>query len=310
MAGTDHLQEAGRLLAQDLREIRETRKIALETLLEATRLPRDIMKMFDENALVDHPAFNRVYLRSIVGTYADVIGVQRHEALLALDETLDGRYDGALGRIYLKTDDEASEIGEAGDTPDPTVSMAEDEDAAPEGEDSTLPSKTVSPIRTDDKARVLLPRKFGWIMITAVAILALLIVWFIWMFGGTGSAEVPPVVTIPIDTAEVVREPDWIILGDSMEFEVIAVADVLAPIRITRDRFPRSPYWIEHGDTAHFSAVDRIVFESRFILGLADIRLEGHLLSDSLIGTDGRLVLTRERAQRWLDSLAVQVARR
>jgi hypothetical protein len=45
-------------------------------------------------------------------------------------------------------------------------------------------------------------------------------------------------------------------------------------------------------------------------LDVADILMEGYLVPDSLIDETGLLVMTRERGQAWLDSLAVYRASR
>ena len=85
MSSSDKLKEAGRRLAKDLKDLREERHVDVEVLLKATRLPPDILEKFDESALVDHPAFNRVYLRSIVASYARVLEIDVSSAQDALE---------------------------------------------------------------------------------------------------------------------------------------------------------------------------------------------------------------------------------
>jgi len=86
-----------------------------------------------------------------------------------------------------------------------------------------------------------------------------------------------------------------------MVFQVIALYAPVDPIRVTRDQWARRPYWIEFGDTLTFRAAETIIFESDIESAL--IELEGYALSDSLIDSKGRIELSRERAQRWLDLL-------
>lgn len=93
--------EAGRRFAADLREIREARSVTLDDLHDGSKIPRGLLKSFEEDGLFDHPMFNRVYLRSFVRTYAEMVDVSPALALAALDEALEGDYQGRLGSEYL-----------------------------------------------------------------------------------------------------------------------------------------------------------------------------------------------------------------
>ena len=92
---------AGIRFANDLRKIREAKGITLEELYDETKIPRGLLEAFEENGLFDHPMFNRVYLRSFVRTYADVIGISSEIAVQALDEAVEGEYLGGLAETYL-----------------------------------------------------------------------------------------------------------------------------------------------------------------------------------------------------------------
>ena len=105
MSEPNKLGAAGRRLAGDLRALREAREVDVEALLKATRLPPDIMEQFDESALVDHPAFNRVYLRSIISSYARLLEIDVDQARTALEKALAGEYRGELRARYLESDD-------------------------------------------------------------------------------------------------------------------------------------------------------------------------------------------------------------
>ncbi len=118
MADTKQVREAGKLLGADLKAIREARHIGKDKILEATRLPRDVVDEFDRSCLVDHPAFNKVYLQSIARSYAGVLGLLKEEVQEAVSDALAGIYDGSLGRRYLEQ----------------PVGTAEEADAAEEGE--------------------------------------------------------------------------------------------------------------------------------------------------------------------------------
>ena len=91
--------------ASDLHVIRQQRDVSLDAIHEATRIAIPLLKSFEDNALVDHPAFNRVYLRSLVRAYAQTIGIDIEEALQALEDALDGTYSGRLADTYAPESD-------------------------------------------------------------------------------------------------------------------------------------------------------------------------------------------------------------
>ena len=90
MAETESKLEAGRRLARDLRSIRRSRSIDIKEVLDATRLAEDIIEQLEDTALMGNPMFNRVYLRSILGSYAAVLGVSHADIMSALDDALLG----------------------------------------------------------------------------------------------------------------------------------------------------------------------------------------------------------------------------
>lgn len=329
MAETNHLRKAGRRLARDLRELREKLEIPLEDLLDATRLPRDIIAQFDETALVDHPAYNRVYLGYILRTCADVLGIDRQDALSALDQALEGTYDGELARKYLDADDESVSDGLTSDVnegEEPEETSKEELDSIP-GPGRKIVSDTGVLHRLLDSTseffsgwllslrqrlpsgkRALLPRQYRRTIFGSVASLVLFILWLLWLFQGPESSDYEQGDQALADTVVVSAEPDWIVLPDSMHFSVIARDDVLAPIRVRVDQDRQREYWVEHSDTAHFLVADSIEF-SRWIY-LARFQLEGIEIPDSFRENRNRIFMTRPRAQSWLDSLVVRAERR
>ncbi len=72
-------------LAAEFRSQRERNGFTLHEVFEETRIPLDVLEAFEQNALRDHPTFNRVYLRSVVRSYASAIGFPESEALQALE---------------------------------------------------------------------------------------------------------------------------------------------------------------------------------------------------------------------------------
>ena len=92
----------------DLRRIRESRALTLEGLHESTKIPLSVLEDFEETGLFDNPMFNRVYLRSLVRTYASYVGIPTKTMLEALDEALLDSYKGDLARLYLEEESEES----------------------------------------------------------------------------------------------------------------------------------------------------------------------------------------------------------
>ena len=103
--------------------------MTLESLHEATKVPLELLREFEETGLFDHPMFNRVYLRSLIRAYADTVGIPPHEALSALDLALAGTYKGELTHT-----DEAP------------VPEAEADTAAPAEDEEATPQKTPPPV--------------------------------------------------------------------------------------------------------------------------------------------------------------------
>jgi len=305
MADTEQLRDAGRRLATDLRDLQEARTIETKTVLEATRLSVDIFERFSEAALVDHPAFNRVYLRSIVASYARVLQIEEQDALNALEEALEGKYDGALWRKYLRRDESSD---------GPSFSLYED-DAR------TDPGSAITGVDTgahDERSSADLPRAIksllqdlppgAWIAII-VFFAAVVFSLISFLVRGDAGDDVTDLEAVQDTVSVSVRPmPEWIILGDSIRFDIVAVTEHLDPIRVKADDDMRRPYWIEQGDTLTFYVRWSIMFERE--LDVAEILMDGRLLSDSLIDGNGRIELTRNRAQTWLDTLAVRLAAR
>lgn len=109
MAATESQLEAGRRLARDLRTIRRKRGVDLKEVMDATRLADDVIEQLEESALIGHPAFNHVYLRSLFGVHASVLKVDRADMMQALEEVFSGHYVGSLAQKYLGAQDVSAE---------------------------------------------------------------------------------------------------------------------------------------------------------------------------------------------------------
>ena len=126
MADTEQIRDAGRRLATDLKDLRKARKVKTDSIVKATRLSSDVLESFEESALVDHPAYNRVYLRSVMTSYARVVELKEQDALKSLEEALAGTYTDRLRRIYIHGEQVADTDGGA----DETAPADEESDAA------------------------------------------------------------------------------------------------------------------------------------------------------------------------------------
>ncbi len=136
--------EHGKQFARDLCSIRRAHGVSLTDIHEATRMAYDLIKRFEHDALIDHPQFNRVYIRLFVRGYATRIGIDSGRALEAFELAMKGEYDGSLAREYLETSGEAPsdkepepEAEASGEEPEPS----EPEDAPPAKADPAPPAE-------------------------------------------------------------------------------------------------------------------------------------------------------------------------
>ena len=109
--------------------------MTLDSLHEATKVPLELLREFEETGLFDHPMFNRVYLRSLIRAYADTVGISPKEALSALDLALAGTYNGEL----IRADEEPVQEAEA-ETATPPV-----EEKAAKADEGKAPEKAPPP---------------------------------------------------------------------------------------------------------------------------------------------------------------------
>ncbi|MYE05262.1 MAG: hypothetical protein F4Y00_09865 [Bacteroidetes bacterium SB0662_bin_6] len=93
--------ERGTRFARDLRRIRRARGVSLADIHDATKMAYDMIKRFEHDALINHPQFNRVYLRLFVRGYAEHLDMDVEMTLQALELAIKGRYAGSLAKEYL-----------------------------------------------------------------------------------------------------------------------------------------------------------------------------------------------------------------
>ena len=120
---------AGERFARDMRRIREDRGVSQDDIHQETRIAITLITAFEQDGLFEHPAFNRVYLRSFVRAYAEYIDIDPELALKHLERALAGEYENELAVRILDTtpsmggydpeESESSSTESPGDTPSP-----------------------------------------------------------------------------------------------------------------------------------------------------------------------------------------------
>ncbi|MEP0545830.1 MAG: helix-turn-helix transcriptional regulator [Rhodothermales bacterium] len=100
-AGTPGPRSTGPRLAHDLRAIREARNVSLDDVQRETRMPGDILRRFEDGELVNDPHYNEVYLRNLLKSYAQALGLSPQEVSAAYEKAKTGAYDGELRRRHI-----------------------------------------------------------------------------------------------------------------------------------------------------------------------------------------------------------------
>lgn len=138
----DRVDESGKRFGNDMRRIREERDVSVDTIHESTRIAQTLIETFEESGLVDHPAFNRVYLRSFVRSYASAVDVAEDVALNALNAALEGEYTNQLAVEVLDEPPQSEADASPGTDPQNRDGDANEEtdretDAAPTSTDGS-----------------------------------------------------------------------------------------------------------------------------------------------------------------------------
>ena len=125
--------EHGTRFARDLRRIRRARGVSLADIHDATKMAYDLIKRFEHDALINHPQFNRVYLRLFVRGYAEHLDLDVEMTLEALDLAIKGRYTGSLAKEYLgESEEERKKESPKKETPKQEKKTSREEPAAAE----------------------------------------------------------------------------------------------------------------------------------------------------------------------------------
>ena len=305
----------------DLRRIRQERGLTLEALYEQTKIPLNVLQDFEETGLFDNPVFNRVYLRSLVRTYALFVDIPSKVALQGLDEALLDSYKGHLATAFLGKKPPEAEAPEA-EALEAETSEAEAPPEKPVAKAPVVQEKVKTPTVTTPRllttassweSRSLRSR---WHLVDIKELASytqwILIVGAVFAF----SAAIWAVITLidrpvgaeqqqaaPVDTATVVAvepSPPPITIGDTLDFVVVA-AQKVERIHITRDEDARRPYWIEQGRANAYPALERIILEDR--LDRIGLLVEGYPYPIDQLDERGRLVITRAAVEAFVDTI-------
>ena len=123
--------EDGIQFARDMRRVREFHGLTILDVFESTRIPEGVLQAFESTALFGHPTFNRVYLRSVVRSYAAAVRIPEADALDALEQALIGMYHGELAKRFA-SQESASPAKHSQSNSDALVDHASESDVAPD----------------------------------------------------------------------------------------------------------------------------------------------------------------------------------
>ncbi len=297
--------ESMRRLARDLRRIREKQKRSLQDIHNETKIALELLQHFERTALYDHERYNPVYLRSFARTYASAIGVDPAVVLEAVELAFEGSYRNQLAVQFLGEEP----LLEA--EPQTAPHEASTPEAAPDSKPPQVPESSL-PLVSAPGGLERLERPSRWKAWVGAVIAVAMVTAGIWYL--LRPVPQPPPEPLPVDTitttatavdtmrpkeTPAVQVP---VLGDTITATVIAAFDKVDPIRIRVDRDLRRPYWIEQGDSMQFRFTERIILEDQ--LDDIQLRLDGQLYPTDRRDAQGRIVITREQLQAYLDSLA------
>ena len=125
---TGDLERSGRRFAADMKALREGRGVSLDAIRRETRVAEGVLDEFEVTGLATNQIFNRVYLRSLVISYAKVVGLDQSTCLSALEAALAGTYDGQLTAAVDDTGARAAAVEPASDDTPLTGSIADSEE--------------------------------------------------------------------------------------------------------------------------------------------------------------------------------------
>ena len=282
----------------------------------------EVLAEFEKNGLVQHPVYNRVYVRALVRAYARELGLPPDELVQLYEQSVQGRYPGTVARTYLGLDvPEISNKDVEKETP-----VTEEAPARPSAKPLFKPFGHFTP-SAEKKRWYFSPLSFALLIVFLAAISILLWLWIGSHIKSVPDGERPAAPTVEQHKSlrlqqvmPVINRPRMQqLIGDSLDVWVIARRGKLEPIRVQVDTgkvwfrplgrpgavyvlypYRWTPLWIEKGDTLRIWARNQV--RLRQYLQRAYIEVEGHPWP--LNPETREIILTRERVQTFLDSLS------
>ena len=308
MASATHTLEA------DLRANREAAELTIDDVHQETRLASDIISRFEAGQLIDDPAFNIIYLKAFLRSYAEAVGVPSHKVEAALEAVRTGAYRGELHPDYAEDGFEVSEKAAAASESEPDDTDVEaplkKRASFPKVDPLPPPMPASSPAvagpstvsyrsarptkRLQKKARSGSGKSFdtAWGAILGVTVLLVLAaVAVLWLLFRNASPETDAVALDTPDSVEASSEDSIAAAGSSgtpsaqrltfpIEVTVVAGGDGLQSFRVTEAPGERRPVWIEPGETISFSSSQGIVLWGEGGLGMnpeeVTLRFQGY----------------------------------
>lgn len=131
---------SGSSFEADLRAHREAAGLTLDEIQRETRIPVDVLQRFEDGELAGDPAFNEIYLKALLRSYAQAVGLPVSRVVEAFGAHKSGTYSGELSPSH-----EAAENGgrtmETAATPDETPADSSSDELTPVETSSTEPSE-------------------------------------------------------------------------------------------------------------------------------------------------------------------------
>ncbi|MEM1043454.1 MAG: helix-turn-helix transcriptional regulator [Bacteroidota bacterium] len=326
---------SGPRIEHDLQAIREANDLSLDALQRETRMPSDILRRFEAGELVGDPNYNEVYLRNLLKSYAQALGVAPKEVSDAFDAMKAGTYDGSLRRLYVDGESEAP----LPQTPPPPTSPdtapavaalseppAKKEVAPPVTERTAehMPKRRVQTAKAAASTASPIEKSWGVIIGSTVAAVVVIaaVLWFL-LRDPSPEPEIAEARPAPADTAQAAApaEADTAAVAEPaapanapafqtpIQLTVTATDEPLENFRVQVDDDARRPHWVEPGQSTSFTAQQRIAVWGETEAGTtgggeydgAVLALQGLEWTPS----DGQVVrISAEGGQAVLDSLA------
>ena len=307
----------------DLRDIREAYHVPLETVEKETRMPPDILRRFEAGKLVGDDHYNEVYLKNLLKSYSEALGISHQEVVSAFEATKSGGYDGSLRRLYLEGEAPDIETAITGKGPAPAVAALAGKPSKPRAEpepelmrpNEHFPKKRVQSAKAAASTAKPIEKSWGLIIAgTVVGVVAIgAILWY--LFRGTEPEPEPverPVAvdtTTATDTASVAAAQPQSDIPPAPQFTtpivvtVVATDEPLEDFKMQVDDDARRPYWLNPGTEQTFEGSQQVIVWGEGGEGNYDnakLRLQGLEWSPR----EGQIYrINQQRGQALLDSL-------